>query len=440
MSFADPRAVQDIYGHKSSLGKDTFYDLLSGGDFESIVSTRNREEHAAKRRYISNAFSHRSIVSMEPLVADKVGRLVERLDLAAERNEVIDIRQWLNFFSFDVITDMAFGNNPDFLRLGEAKIKAQTFNGKKSYNMNPIKAFQDNTVHVASLGHWPGLFPITKFLTRWLPKSKRGDEFNDMCIQQVRERLKKDHIVSTPDLPHGDFFQHFLVDSKGQERNLPFWELVYESAIMLSAGSDTTASSMTNTLYLLMRHPNVLERLRVELHDAVHSTTAPLEADSLKGVLTYKLVSPLKYLRACLDEGLRHLPPTSIGLLRMTPPEGAQIAGYWIKGGVTASVPTYTLHHSPELFPDPWTYKPERWLEGSEEERQNLNRYVIPFTLGRHACLGRNIAMLEQHLVLSTLVDRYNFQFAEDGFELPVLERINANPGAMPVRLQKRHN
>lgn len=437
ISFADPRAVQDIYGHRSPIVKSTFYKTISGGDHESLVSTLDREEHAKKRRYISNIFSQRNVISMEPLVAKKVESLLNRLDRAAESNEVIDIRQYLNYFTFDVISAMAFGNDPDLLRKGEDKTVAETKDAKKTYSVNPIRAFQDTTVHVASLGHWPELLRITKPFTRHWPNSKSGDDFEAMCKYQVRQRLNKPSIVSKPDLPYGDFFQHLLVDNKGQDRKLPFGELVQEAGVFLSAGSDTTASSMTNTLYLLLKHPRVLKKLRIELKSALEETaTAAGKQSPQEAVTKFAQASPLKYLRACIDESLRHLTPTSVGLQRMTPPEGAEIAGHWIKGGITVSVPTYTIHHDPQLFPDPWIYKPERWLDGSEEERQNQRDYFIPFTLGRHSCIGRNIAYLEQYVVLSTLVHRYDFEFAEEYFQLPVLERINANPGSMPVRVR----
>lgn len=372
---------------------------------------------------------------MEPSVRLKVQKLIARLDKAAETGEVIDIRQWLNFFTFDVISDMAFGNDSGFLDSGNAVTTAETLDGKYKYTLNPIESFQDSTVHLASIGHWPALLSITKPLTKWLSYSRKGDWFTDMCIHQVRQRLSAGAAKGNDRESHKDFIEHLLTASDGTKRNLPFWELVQEATVMLSAGSDTTASAMTNTLYLLIKHPQAMARLRAELADVFAREKSDDLADA---VAPYAAVGSLKYLRACLDEGLRHLPPTSIGLLRMTPPEGAIIAGQRIKGGVTVSLPTYTLHHDPTLFSDPWSFKPERWLEGSEEERNNLRKYVIPFTLGRHSCLGRNIAFLEQYVVLSSLVHRYHFDFADEGFELAVLERINANPGPMPVRIFRR--
>lgn len=438
ISFADPRAVQDIYGHRSPILKSTFYKTISGGDSESIVSTLDREEHAKKRRYLSNIFAQRNVISMEPLIAQKVQYLLDRLDKAAEMNETIDIRQWLNYFTFDVISALALGNDPDLLHEGDDKVMAESLEGE-SFVVNPIRAFQDSTVHVAFLGHWPELLHIMKPLTKWWPNSKSGDDFEAMCVHQIRQRIRKPNVLSSQTLPFGDFFQHLLVDSKGHRRELPFRELVQEAAVFLSVGSDTTASSMTNSFFLLLKHPHTLKRLRAELNEVLCNSSIELtEQTSKSPVLRYGQVSCVKYLRACVDEGLRHLTPTSVGLQRMTPPQGAKIAGHWIKGGITVSVPTYTLHHDPVLFPEPFVFKPERWLEGKEEDRQNLKDFFIPFTLGKYSCIGRNIAYLEQYVVLSTLVNRYEFILPEENFELPLQERINANPGPMPVKVKRR--
>lgn len=55
ISFNVPEAVHDIYSHASKLTKDHFYDTFTGNEYASIVGTLSREDHARKRKYISNA-------------------------------------------------------------------------------------------------------------------------------------------------------------------------------------------------------------------------------------------------------------------------------------------------------------------------------------------------------------------------------------------------
>ena len=76
-------------------------------------------------------------------------------------------------------------------------------------------------------------------------------------------------------------------------------------------------------------------------------------------------------------------PPLRGGLPRVTPAGGMSIAGEWIPGNTTVSVPTYSLHHDADLFKDPFEYKPERWLD---EDAGDLQQVFIPFSAGGRGC------------------------------------------------------
>lgn len=179
---------------------------------------------------------------------------------------------------------------------------------------------------------------------------------------------------------------------------------------------------MTNILYLLIKNNDVLRKLREELRQALGEEVLIPEYDQVKD---------LPYLKACIDEGLRLRPPLSLGLPRKTAEETV-IAGHVIKAGVTVSVPTWSLHRNPELFPEPDVFRPERWLENDIE---NLKKYVMPFSQGPRACLGRNLAYLEMLVIIPTLIRRYDFTFAEKDFVLPALDRHVANPGDFPIHV-----
>jgi benzoate 4-monooxygenase len=97
-------------------------------------------------------------------------------------------------------------------------------------------------------------------------------------------------------------------------------------------------------------------------------------------VCPHSAVAHISYLRHCIDESLRERPPVGIGLPRITPPEGAVIAGQRIPGNTAVSVPTWSVHHNAELFPDPHEFKPERWTD--EKQLPALKRFSLPFSTG----------------------------------------------------------
>ena len=370
ISFNVPEAMVEIYGHNTKLMKDPFYDTFSGNEFKSIVGTRDRADHARKRKFQASAFAQKSVVDMEPVVREKVMKLCNILDKSSASLEKTDnLRRLLNLFTFDVIGEMAFGESMNFLDQGNDEALAETFEGRQ-YKTNAIAAFHTNSRYDVVLAHWPNLLRVTKYLTQWHAGFVKGAEFTDLCIRKIRSRLSKQGTAQEPH--YRDFFSHLLVDKKGENLSLPFRELMQEAGVMLNAGSDTTATAMTNCMYQLIRHQRVMKKLREEIDPILGSQATIAEYDQVKS---------LRYLRACIDESMRDRPPTGLGLPRETPKGGVTIAGQHLPEGITVSVPTYTFHHNDKLFEDPWVYKPERWLEG---DTSNL-KYVMPFSFGPRA-------------------------------------------------------
>lgn len=98
------------------------------------------------------------------------------------------------------------------------------------------------------------------------------------------------------------------------------------------------------------------------------------------GAAHYEQVKDLPYLRACIDEAMRRRPPVSQGLSREVPKGGATIAGHYIHEGVSVSVPAFSVHHDPEIFPNPYEYRPERWFEMEGEQKKKALDCFIPFS------------------------------------------------------------
>ena len=109
---------------------------------------------------------------------------------------------------------------------------------------------------------------------------------------------------------------------------------IHEAQLAIIAGADTNAITVSNVCYLLCRYPEYQQRLYEELSD-LPSYESVIEDRDLLG-------------KACLsgiiNETLRLYPPVPGGLQRLTPPEGATIAGRYIPGNMNVSTPTYALH------------------------------------------------------------------------------------------------
>lgn len=180
-------------------------------------------------------------------------------------------------------------------------------------------------------------------------------------------------------------------------------------------------------MYQLLKNPTCLTKLRAE----VDSVLDPSEV-----VAPYDKVRHLPYLRACLDESLRLFPPTTFGLPRRTPPEGAPILGDFIPGDTSVSISAYVAHRDENVFPQPDEYRPERWLEAGAKD---LQAAFISFSTGARGCIGRNISYLEQTVLLASVVHRYEFALPNKEWEPSRWETFNLMPGPMPLKVWRRN-
>lgn len=125
-----------------------------------------------------------------------------------------------------------------------------------------------------------------------------------------------------------------------------------------------------------------------------------LQADAQDPSLSYNPQN-LKYLDAVIREGLRMGMSTPTRLPRIVPKVGWTYAGHYLPAGTMVGCQLYTLHFNPSVFPEPFAFKPERWLDGPSA---GMQRDWIPFSLGLRACLARNLAQIELLLAIREVV------------------------------------
>ncbi|KAI8241090.1 hypothetical protein K4K55_012908 [Colletotrichum sp. SAR 10_96] len=194
--------------------------------------------------------------------------------------------------------------------------------------------------------------------------------------------------------------------------------------------NDTTQTTLTNNIFLLATHPEIQSKLRTILLQNVPESERP--------VASYSALAKIPYLRAVVDETFRVLTPQRFGLPRRTVAHSV-IAGHQIAPEVTVSSPLSELHNNPKLFVNPLEWIPERWLpanpEFSDAERNNLKDFVMPFTAGSRACIGRNLAYMEVSIGLAALILSHEWKMAEGPREenFGQFERITSNPTKLLV-------
>ena len=172
-------------------------------------------------------------------------------------------------------------------------------------------------------------------------------------------------------------------------------QLRVEVTTFLLAGQETTSLALTWTWYLLSQHPDVQRRLEDEI-DAVLDGRPPGYSD----------LARLPYARMVIDEAMRLYPP-AWGFSRQALADD-ELGGYRLPRGWLAFVIPYVLHRLPQYWPDPERFDPERFTPQRVAERPKF--LYIPFGGGPRQCIGNHFALLEAHLVLATLAQRYRLR------------------------------
>jgi len=279
-----------------------------------------------------------------------------------------------------------------------------------------------------------------KMLLKYSRGATHVTNFGAMVRYLVTYRMKQ--LPSSPDL----FSSLPIEPTPKRPEPIPLHEVMAECTTMLDAGNDTTQTSLTNCMFLLATNPQKQTKLRSELREALRGRTV-VDSDA-DPVQSYQRLQHIPYLRAVLDESFRCRPPVAYGLPRRTVEETV-IAGHVVSANVTVSAPMYSICKDAGLFTKPTEFIPERWLsEGSvvedekasmfSAEHENLRKFVLPFSLGGRACIGRNLAYMELSIVVAALVLGFEWDAAHEwhgnGRGMGITERLNANPQELWMR------
>jgi cytochrome P450 len=235
-------------------------------------------------------------------------------------------------------------------------------------------------------------------------------EMDDLLYAQIAQRRQqggagREDILS------------LLVEARDEDgRPMSDEELRDEMVTMLVAGHETTATSLAWTFHCILERPEVMDRLRAEIRAVVGS--GPVEPQH---------ISQLEYLDATIKETQRVYPIVPIvGRLLHEP---LRLGGQDLPAGVMVAPCIYLTHHSPDIWPEPDTFDPDRFLA------KRVSPYeFFPFGGGIRHCIGAAFALYEMKIVLAQVLSRANLRAAPGRRVRLVRRGITFAPSAgMPV-------
>ncbi|KAH8743284.1 cytochrome P450 [Diaporthe sp. PMI_573] len=387
ISVADSNAVRDIYVAGGGFPKDARYQNFNLGPVVSIFSSIDTAYRDVRAKAVAPLFSPARLRD-ESQAQGSIGRHVADFlsQLKAFRQAKIktDILDLCAKLSIDVVSDyvlgQSFGGLTEQAHLGLAE--QQSSDAKLSANkfIHAIVAF-------ARFSLLPNaVFKLVYSISQKISHSDKVDksfgriqEFMGQVMKGIKEGKTTEH------------YQDRLLAA-----GISFPETIVQCEAILFAGGDSTAVMLATTLFHLTQNEEARARL---LHDI--RAAMPTGDDNRR--------PDIPFLRACVKEGLRLGMANPTRLTRVVPP-GANLTidGIAIPANAVVGCAAYVLHHDPAVFPDPFAFRPERWIDDDRNcglYRPHMDKSLIAFGAGLRACLGKNLAMQQLLETVAAVVD-----------------------------------
>lgn len=404
LAFNSAQAWEDIYGFKKPPRKNFHKDPIHVGSVDplpgaSTLTMADDDNHARQRRALSHSFSTLALVEQEGIINGYVSKFIEGLDRLCTENETFNLVNWLNFTTFDIIGDLAFGEPFGCLDRGAFHSWVALI-----YESVKVGALEQATRRFAPVGSW-----TQNTLLKLIPEQLRQRRRNHLT--NTREKVLR-RLNEKKHTEHRDFIYYILRQQEKKGYELHDNEIILNGALFIVAGSETTANLLSGLTARLIWNRDKYDKLCMEIR-----STFKEEKD-----ITYENTSKLIYLNACLEEGLRIHPPVPTGLLRTVPKGGDYIDGHFVPGGTSVAVSSWAAAHNPANFNDCDGFIPERWLEPGQDGYDprfstDIKKGMQPFSLGPRGCIGKNLSYLEMRLILTRLLWNFDIESTDGAWQ-----------------------
>lgn len=377
---ADPDVLREICvkDFKSFVNKSD--DKVSGNSlWDQMVLHQQNEEWKNTRSSLSPMFTTAKLKSMVPKMTKTMDRFTKLLLAKLNTRQPANLCQLLEKSAMDLYTSLIFDLDID------------------SHVDTEHPMLKCYSGFLSAPGGWRLLMMTTlprlfKAFRVEFPNKGDSQYALDFTKHLIERRLRANE-------KHDDALQMYM-DTKMQQNGKGGVQLS-ESAMndisaqcmcLFIAGSDSIALTVTCAAYSLALHPGIQEAVIKEVDAADEAT--------------YESLRSMVLLDAVVSETLRMYSPTSV-LTRICS-QSTTIAGVRFTPGMRVEIPAHAMHYDPEFFPEPESFKPERFLP---EHKDSINTYTyLPFGVGPRSCIGMRMGMVQVKYILYRLLQNVTFE------------------------------
>lgn len=386
---------------KSDLMVSALRPLVGHGTFIT-----DGDEWRRKRQMMDPSFSHLRLHNIFDHADQALDDLIGRLDRSAASGEAVNVDETLSHLTMDVVYRALFSKPID------SGVSGEIFDAFARYQL---------------------LAPQVEALRVLFSNAKRAVEPRAAVLAECRriraivEQLTRERLAEDPEGTKYNDITAELIRARDREtgRRYTLEELIDEIAVLILAGHETSASSLTWALFMLAMTPHNIQRMRDEI-------------DEMCGVgserVSYEQLNELQFTRAVFREALRLYPPA--GFLTRVALAPDQMRKEKIPVGALMVVSPWLVQRHERLWQKPDIFDPDRFMP--DQRTQLPKAAYLPFGTGPRVCAGASFATVEGTLILARLLMRYDIEALNPAKVWPVA-RLTIRP-EVPVmcRLRRR--
>ncbi|TFK33998.1 cytochrome P450 [Crucibulum laeve] len=403
------KSVTDLLETRSAIYSDRptswMHKELVGRKFAVFNVSSSHPRFRVYRKLLHSGLNARAIEVYNALMEEETGVLLENLGREPARF-LAHLRQNAGAVTLKLAYGWSVtGTNDPFVTSIEEALEVQT--------------------QVIRPGRWlVDVFPLLRFVPAWFPgadfKRKAAAYKEQMkTVDEVPYKWAKKQIQSGEYIP--SFTSHHLLPEEGTIPDEEQEDIIkWCGGALYAGGADTTVSFMTSFFAAITLHPKVQKRAQGEIDMIIGRDRVPKSKDQ----------HSLPYVSALIKEILRWAPPVPQGLPHCVTQDDEYL-GYRIPKGSTVVANIWKIAHDPDLYPDPFSFSPERFLNSDSAQNQ-LDPKKFVFGFGRRTCPGAqfaelsiflNVASILSAFTISKSVDDYGKKSARSSI-LPLLSRV----------------
>ncbi|KAL9131629.1 MAG: hypothetical protein Q9217_000517, partial [Psora testacea] len=422
LHISDPAFYDVLYASSASGEKRNKWEWYTKqfGTPQAMFSTTGHDQHKARRATLNRFFSKASVRRLQPIIAERVQALVQRLrgfkDIKAG---VINVDHAFAAFANDIVMEYSYGRS-------DHRVDQKDF--APDYHDAALEAGK----RAGILKQMIWIYHLMQSLPEWLailisPSFDSVLRIKRQFEQQIAQ-IKAKHSSTSSNLPHPTIF-HEILQSQLCESDKSLSRLTDEAMIIVAAGTMTTSWALSVSIYHLLASPRILTKLKAELRSAIPDPGA---------TVSLSMLEKLPYLAAVVQEAVRLSYGVASRLQRISPDKSllftdADTGKQWsIPPNTPVGMTSIQIHQDESIFPDARSFVPERWIENPR-----LDRYMVSFCKGSRQCIGINLAYAEMYLCLAAIFRRFGSggenSVRTEGDE-GILELFETGPGDVEVQ------